>query len=44
MQNLDFQVEALCKLPDKTEWVEFKHNKDELHLIGEDISALDNNR
>ncbi len=31
-------------IPYQTGWVEFKHYNDELHMIGEDISALDNNR
>ena len=35
-------VKELCKLPDETGWVEFKHNNDEPHMIGEDISALAN--
>lgn len=48
MENLDLLVKELCKLPDETGWVEFKHNNvefkhnnDEPHMIGEDISALD---
>lgn len=32
----------LCKLPEETEWVEFKHNNDNPELIGEYISALAN--
>lgn len=43
MKNLDLLVKELCKLLDETGWVEFKHNNDELHMVGEDISALDNN-
>ncbi len=42
MENLDLLVKELCKLPDETGWVEFKHNNDEPHMIGEDISALAN--
>ena len=42
MANLDLLIKELCKLPDETEWVEFKHNNDEPHMIGEDISALAN--
>ena len=42
MENLDLLVKELCKLPDETEWVEFKHNNDEPHMIGEDIGVLDN--
>jgi len=41
MENLDLLVKELCKLPDETGCVEFKHNNDEPHMIGEDISALD---
>ena len=44
MENLDLLVKELCKLTDETGWVEFKHNNDEAHMIGEDISALDNIR
>lgn len=32
----------LCKLPDETEWVEFKHNNDNPEEIGEYLSALAN--
>ncbi len=42
MENLDLLVKELCKLPDETGWVEFKHNNDEPHMIGEDISAMAN--
>lgn len=42
MENLDLLVKELCKLPDETGWVEFKHNNDEPHMIGKDISALAN--
>ena len=43
MEKLDLLVKELCKLPDETGRVEFKHNNDEPHMNGEDISALDNN-
>jgi len=42
MENLDLLIKELCKLPDETEWVEFKHNNDNAQMIGEDISALAN--
>ncbi len=32
----------LCKLPDETEWAEFKHNNDNPEEIGEYISSLSN--
>lgn len=35
-------LHELCKLPKETEWVEFKHNNEDPHLIGENISALSN--
>jgi ATP-dependent DNA helicase RecG len=35
-------VHQLCKLPDETEWVEFKHNNSEPQEIGEYLSALAN--
>jgi len=35
-------VRELCKLPRETEWVEFKHNNENPHEIGEYISALAN--
>lgn len=35
-------VLELCKLPDETAWVEFKHNNYDPKMIGEDISALAN--
>ena len=35
-------VQELRKLPRETEWVEFKHNKDNPEEIGEYISALAN--
>lgn len=42
MENLDLLVKELIKLPSETGWVEFKHNNEEPHMIGEDISALAN--
>lgn len=42
MTNIDLLIKELVKLPNETEWVEFKHNNDEPHMIGEDISALAN--
>ena len=42
MENLDLLVKELSRLPYETGWVEFKHNNDEPHMIGEDISALAN--
>ena len=42
MENLDKLVLELCKLPDETPWVEFKHNNYSPLMIGEDISALAN--
>ena len=35
-------VHELCKLPQETEWVEFKQNQAEPEVIGEYISALSN--
>lgn len=35
-------IERLCKLPNETEWLEFKVNNDEPDMIGEYISALSN--
>lgn len=42
MENLDKLVLELCKLPAETGWVEFKQNKCDVDMIGEDISALAN--
>ncbi len=42
MENLDKLVIELCKLPNETGWVEFKHNNCDPKMIGEDISALAN--
>ena len=35
-------LKELTKLPNETEWVEFKHNNDDPQMIGEYISALAN--
>jgi len=40
MENLDVLVEQLRRLPNETEWLEFKHNNYNPDTIGEDISAL----
>lgn len=42
MENLDKLVLELCKLPNESGWVEFKHNNCDPKMIGEDISALAN--
>lgn len=42
MENLDILVKELCKYPDETQWLEFKHNNCEPNMIGEDVSALAN--
>ena len=42
MGNLELLVNELRKLPNETQWVEFKHNNYEPRMIGEDISALAN--
>ncbi len=42
MKNLDKLVNELVKLPNETEWLEFKHNNYRPEMIGEDISALAN--
>lgn len=42
MENLDKLVIELCKLPNETQWVEFKHNNYLPEMIGQDISALAN--
>ncbi|MFN0139156.1 MAG: ATP-binding protein [Pyrinomonadaceae bacterium] len=41
-QNLTGLIQELCKLPDETEWVEFKLNDCEPTEIGEYISAIAN--
>ena len=35
-------IYELIKLPNETEWLEFKHNKENPQIIGEYISALSN--
>ena len=42
MDYLERLVQELIKLPDETEWVEFKHNNVKPEMIGKDISALAN--
>lgn len=42
MQNLDKLITELCKYPNETPWLEFKHNNYNPKMIGEDISALAN--
>jgi len=42
VKNLDSLIRELIKLPNETEWVEFKHNNDNPEDIGEYISALSN--
>ena len=42
MENLDKLVNELRKLPNETQWLEFKHNNYEPDMIGQDISALAN--
>lgn len=42
MENLDKLVLELCKLPNETPWLEFKHNNYTPEMIGQDISALAN--
>lgn len=41
-QNFELLIKRLCELPSESAWVEFKHNKFEPDMIGEDISALAN--
>lgn len=42
MKNLDKLVNELCKCPNETQWLEFKHNNYDPWMIGKDISALAN--
>lgn len=42
LEYLQSLLKELCSLPKETEWVEFKHNNDDVPLIGEYISALAN--
>lgn len=41
-EQLVVLLRELCRLPNETEWVEFKHNNDEVPTMGEYISALAN--
>ncbi len=42
MENLDLLVKELCRYDNETEWLEFKHDNYDPHMIGRDISALAN--
>lgn len=42
MENLDKLVNELRRLPNETQWLEFKHNNYDPVMIGQDISALAN--
>ncbi len=42
MENLDILVNELIKMPNETEWFEFKHDNYDPEMIGRDISALAN--
>ncbi len=42
MENLGLLIKELCKLPNETPWLEFKHNNYDPYMIGKDISALAN--
>lgn len=42
MENLNRLVLELCKHPNETTWIEFKHNNYKPDMIGQDISALAN--
>ena len=42
VENLDILVNELRKLPNETQWLEFKHNNYAPEMIGRDISALAN--
>lgn len=42
LEQLLSLLRELCRLPNETEWVEFKHNNDDPEMIGEYISALSN--
>lgn len=42
IENLDRLVNELCKYPQETQWLEFKHNNYTPDMIGQDISALAN--
>ena len=34
MENLDKLIKELCKLPNETQWLEFKHNNYNPEMIG----------
>ena len=42
IEYLKSLVKEIIKLPNETEWIEFKHNNDEPQMIGEYISAIAN--
>lgn len=42
MENLERLVNELRKLPNETQWLEFKYNNYTPSMIGQDISALAN--
>ena len=42
MESFRRLIRELCKLPNETQWVEFKHNNYDPFMIGKDISALAN--
>lgn len=42
LEQLLSLLRELCRLPNETEWVEFKHNNADPKMIGEYISALSN--
>ncbi|MDX9871278.1 MAG: ATP-binding protein [Clostridia bacterium] len=42
MENIDILVNELRKMPNETEWLEFKHDNYDPEMIGKDISALAN--
>jgi len=42
MENLERLVNELRKMPNETQWLEFKHNNYKPEMIGQDISALAN--
>jgi len=42
MENLEILINELRKMPNETEWLEFKHDNYDPEMIGKDISALAN--
>ncbi len=45
IRNIDYiksLVNEIIKLPNETEWIEFKHNNEDPQMIGEYISAISN--